>query len=309
MAIEWGFGLAVGLMALGVGVGLAKMPRRSGPTPETGGFPNTGSPESSPALLPPLPENANVPVERLRLGRVAPPALTPIDLFGVLMVALIYFGFHIMSLQAPPPEEGAALSISEIVASVITQFMIVGAVLLMVGPRCNPVRFFGLRWPKWPWVFLIAPAATFLVLMVFASLESLGYSQWMREHLDSEPLQRTVMVLRESKDPLLLGLMGFTAIVVAPICEEMVFRGYVYPVVKQYGGTWVAAIGSALLFSAAHSHAVALLPLFLLGLVLVGVYELTGSLWASIAVHACFNATTVGSTLILRMLDIPIPTP
>jgi len=304
MAIEWGFGLSVGMMALGVAAGLAKMRRERAEAPE-----GVELGEAAPELPPPLPAVRMPDRPVLQWNSVHPPALTPVDLVGVLMIATIYFGFFIMSLNAPPPSEGAALSVADVVASVVTQGMIAGSILIMVAPRCNPVRFFGLRWRQWPWVFLVALAATFFVLTVFAGLEALGYSQWMREHLQADPLQRTVMVLRESKDPVLLGLMGFTAIVVAPLCEEMVFRGYVYPVVKRYGGMWVAAVGSALLFSSAHSHAVGLLPLFLLGLVLVAVYELTGSLWASIAVHACFNATTVGTTLLFRFHDIPIPSP
>jgi len=290
MVIEWGFGLAVGLMVAGVAVGMLKTRRRLAEAPD-------GSP-------PALPEPAGRP------GKVAPPALTPVDLAGVMVVATIYFGFHMAILHAPPMPEGApALTLADIVASVVTQGMIAGMVVVTVFPRCNPVRFFGLRWKNWPMALLIGPAATFLVLAMFGALETAGYSQWMREHLHSEPLQRSVEVLRESNDPLLLGLMAFTAVLVAPVCEELVFRGYVYPVVKHFGGPWVAGVGSALLFASAHNHAVGLLPLFFLGLLLVAAYELTGSLWASMAVHACFNAFTVGMTFVQRLYDIPFPNP
>ncbi len=283
MAIEWGFGLAVALMAVGVAVGWLKTRWR--PTdPETAGT--------------------------IFRAKVDPPALNPIDLIGVLAVATIYFGFHMAALQAPAlADDAPALTLADIVASVFTQGIIAGMVVVMIYPRCKPVRFFGLRWRNWPWALVIGPAATFLVLSMFSTLEVAGYSQWMREHLDSEPLQRSVQVLRESRNPLLLGLMAFTAVFVAPVCEEIVFRGYVYPVVKHFGGPWIAAISSALLFASAHNHAVGLLPLFFLGLLLVAAYELTGSLWASIAVHACFNAFTVGITFWARIYDIPFQGP
>jgi membrane protease YdiL (CAAX protease family) len=290
MVIEWGFGLAVGLMAAGAAVGLLKMRRRLA--------------EMADGMPPAPPEWPG------RLGKVAPPALTPVDLAGVLMVAAIYFGFHMAMLHAPPlSDDTPALTLADIVASVATQVVIAGAVVVIVAPRCNPIRFFGLRWKNWQWAFLIGPAATFLVLAVFGAMESVGYSKWMGEHLQSEPLQRSVEVLRESRDPLLLVAMALTAVLVAPVCEEIVFRGYVYPVVKHFGGPWLAAVGSALLFASAHSHAVGLLPLFFLGLLLVAAYELTGSLWASIAVHACFNAFTVGITFVQRLYDIPFPNP
>ena len=52
----------------------------------------------------------------------------------------------------------------------------------------------------------------------------------------------------------------------------------------------------------------ALLPLFLLGLILVWIYERTGSIWAPIALHACFNTVTVISTFAARYIEEPAAT-
>ena len=104
-----------------------------------------------------------------------------------------------------------------------------------------------------------------------------------------------------------IGLvMAFAAIVVAPLCEEIVFRGYLYPVMKKFSGPWVAGVCSALIFAAAHGSLVALLPLFVFGCVLVLIYEKTGSLWAPIAVHFCFNGATVIIQMAVRYLDLPL---
>ncbi len=99
---------------------------------------------------------------------------------------------------------------------------------------------------------------------------------------------------------MVLGLMAFAAAIVAPLCEEVVFRGYLYPVAKKYSGRWIAAIATALVFSAAHGSLAALLPLFIFGLVLVALYEMTGSIWAPIAVHALFNGATVAIQMLMR---------
>jgi hypothetical protein len=134
---------------------------------------------------------------------------------------------------------------------------------------------------------------------VFGGLMECGYMEWM-ESLGVETVQDTVKLLQKSEDPLILGLMAFAAVVAAPLCEEMVFRGYFYPVLKKFAGAWVAAVCSALVFASAHGNLTALLPLFVFGGVLVFVYEKTGSLWASIAVHFCFNSATVLAQIAAR---------
>jgi membrane protease YdiL (CAAX protease family) len=129
------------------------------------------------------------------------------------------------------------------------------------------------------------------------------------ESLGVETVQDTVKLLQESDDPLVLALMVFTAVIVAPVCEEVVFRGYLYPVLKKFGGIAVATLCSALIFAAAHGSVTALLPLFLFGALLVFLYEKTGSLWAPIAAHLCFNGATVVVQFAVRYSEIPIEIP
>ena len=85
----------------------------------------------------------------------------------------------------------------------------------------------------------------------------------------------------------------------------MIFRGYVFPVAKKFGGSVAAALFSALIFAGAHGNVAALLPLFAFGLLLVAVYEFTGSMWAPIAVHALFNGTTVAIQFLARFAELP----
>ena len=121
-----------------------------------------------------------------------------------------------------------------------------------------------------------------------------------------ETVQDTVKLLQNSDDPRILALMGFAAVVAAPLCEEIVFRGYLYPAAKKFNGPWVAGICSSLVFAGAHGNLAALLPLFIFGCVLVVVYEKTGSIWAPIAVHCCFNIATVITQLLDRYHHVPL---
>lgn len=103
-------------------------------------------------------------------------------------------------------------------------------------------------------------------------------------------LQLAVQYLQQ-QPPLyeMIGL-GVMTILVAPIVEEALFRGILYPTVKQAGFPRVALYGTSLLFAVYHSNLMTLAPLFVLALALAALYEATDNLWAPTLVHALFNA-------------------
>jgi uncharacterized protein len=81
-----------------------------------------------------------------------------------------------------------------------------------------------------------------------------------------------------------------------PVAEEMLFRGLLYPTVKEIGYPRLAWWGSALLFAVAHANLVALIPLIWVALALTWLYEKTDNLLAPVVAHALFNG--VNFTLI-----------
>lgn len=106
-------------------------------------------------------------------------------------------------------------------------------------------------------------------------------------------------------DPTVIVL---AVVLVAPIAEELFFRGVVYNAWEREHGTRVAVFGSAALFAAIHASLYLFLPIFVLGVVLALVYRSTRSLLATIALHAGFNAITVAITLLARLGVIALPT-
>lgn len=87
-----------------------------------------------------------------------------------------------------------------------------------------------------------------------------------------------------------LAVMTITAVVVAPIAEETFLRGFIFAgIANRYGLGWGAVI-SALIFSVAHLQPGALLPIFILGLLLAWAYIRTGSIWPCIFIHAAYNS-------------------
>lgn len=91
------------------------------------------------------------------------------------------------------------------------------------------------------------------------------------------------------------GLLAFVVVtvVVAPLGEELLFRGVLYPAIKRAGFPRLALWGSSLLFAAIHFNLAIFLPLLLLALLLVWLYEQTNNLLAPLAAHALFNAVNL----------------
>jgi membrane protease YdiL (CAAX protease family) len=222
----------------------------------------------------------------------------------LLWMGFLFLVFGLLSLAgaaASPAEEPRLPGLPDLVLSIGMQLFLAGTTLAFIAGRIGPTAWLGLRWNQWPWVFLIAPATVIGMWLVFGALAAAGYMDWVKE-LGADPLQESVRLLQTTRDPLVIAMMVLAAVIVAPVCEEIVFRGYLYPAAKKFAGTWVAGGCTALLFAAAHGNFAALLPLFLFGIVLVVLYEKTGSIWAPIAVHLCFNGATVAVQLLAPYL-------
>jgi membrane protease YdiL (CAAX protease family) len=102
--------------------------------------------------------------------------------------------------------------------------------------------------------------------------------------------------------PSLLGDIA-VMIVLAPLVEEILFRGFIFGALLDRLRPLAAAGLSAILFAGAHLawEPQAFLSLFCLGLVSAYTYLLTRSLWPSILLHAGYNAAILATALLLRM--------
>ena len=89
------------------------------------------------------------------------------------------------------------------------------------------------------------------------------------------------------------------ALILAPVCEEILFRGFLFGGLRRrVRFRWAAAI-SAGLFALIHGDPVRMPGLFVSGLVLAAVYERRHTLIAPIATHAVVNLVSVAAYLAL----------
>lgn len=90
-----------------------------------------------------------------------------------------------------------------------------------------------------------------------------------------------------------LGSLTFldavSTVLVAPIAEEVVFRGLVYTRLRRGMPVWAACIISSLLFGLLHGQILWIAYAFLLGIIFSIVMERTGTIWATIIMHVGFN--------------------
>ena len=135
------------------------------------------------------------------------------------------------------------------------------------------------------------------VLFLFLYVTSQGFGVYLQEQYASN----FAAVYGELTTSYLdLGCYMAASVTVAPVAEELLFRGFCYGCMKKVYSRWVALGFSMLLFSLIHGT-VAHLPIAMgLTVFLCVLYELTDRLWVCIVFHMLYNL--FGVTLL-----IPVP--
>jgi len=215
-----------------------------------------------------------------------------VDLAAVIMLVAFYY----LSFLSGPRDSGTPMmSLDLIVMNLVMNLLLVTIVLVTVqwvGGR-DPVKLFGLKrvtFPQWLlWTGVGVLLATSLVLYLNAWVRT----EWLEPVFGQMKEQQEVDSMKNTSDlGLKIGLI-MSACIVAPIVEELVFRGYIYGVLKKFSSSLFAMIVAGALFAAVHLNLPALLPLWILAIVLTMSYELSGSLWVPIGIHAGFNTISI----------------
>ncbi|MBT8045473.1 MAG: CPBP family intramembrane metalloprotease [Verrucomicrobiae bacterium] len=235
-----------------------------------------------------------------RHGKVSTERLDFPDILGLILFIGIYGVFLKEHLTPPELDENGDRVVVKITPMILAAGYIVQLVppllvmVLLVFRQINLVEYFGLRWKKARYLIVMAPAGVITTYLFLFSLEMLGFNAWLTNHFgDQAELQQTVKTYQEASAVTVRIMIAVSVILIAPVAEEVVFRGYIYTATKRFSDRFFAAVFSSLLFGAVHFNIMALAPLIFLALVLAISYELSGSLWAPISIHALFNATTI----------------
>jgi membrane protease YdiL (CAAX protease family) len=151
---------------------------------------------------------------------------------------------------------------------------------------------FGFRNSNLTKSLLLATGVLIIMLPIILELEQFS-AQFLQKIGWPLADQHAVELILNAKSPWLRGYLAFFAIVLAPVAEEFIFRGVLFPFVKQLGYPKFAWFGVSFLFALIHVNTPTLVPLFVLALVLTWLYQKTDCLLAPIAAHSLFNTANL----------------
>lgn len=167
----------------------------------------------------------------------------------------------------------------------LLSYAIVFAFMYMVITRVYHQPFWaGVRWnqPKKSWLGFVGIG---IALAIFVPVIS--------SHLPVPKSLPIDQMFQSATDAYVMMIFG---VAVAPLMEELFFRGFLYPVLVRRIGVVASIIVTAALFALIHSSQLgrswsALLVIFIVGLVLTITRALRKSVGASWLVHMAYNGT------------------
>ena len=124
-------------------------------------------------------------------------------------------------------------------------------------------------------------------LMLFVLVLAAGVViQLLQPELQPQPFEEVLRDVATYRELLLMILVGS---VLAPLVEEIYFRGMVYPVLRKYIGVTWAIVASGLFFGLMHWDLWRAVPLALGGMALAYIYERSCSIYAPWLAHGVWN--------------------
>jgi uncharacterized protein len=168
-----------------------------------------------------------------------------------------------------------------IVGTIVQDLVMIGAAYFVTADLGSPnARTFGLRPFKssaFGWIFVAL--VTYLILTSIYTV------------LVDPPSEQLPSGLENADQNLLVAIAtGMLLIVVAPLAEEIFFRGFLYQAFRNSFGVLPGALLSAVIFGAIHFEFFKLVQLAILGVILALLFEKTQSLWSPIMLHALNNS-------------------
>jgi hypothetical protein len=153
-------------------------------------------------------------------------------------------------------------------------------------------------WFRWDWRgswFTWGVGGYFVALPLVVLISQLNEQIWQGRGGNNPILP----IALGGQDGLALACFFITAGILAPLFEEVIFRGFLLPSLTRYLSVGEAIIVSSLLFAIAHLSLSEILPLTVLGIVLGVVYTRSRNLLSAILLHSLWNSATLLGLFIL----------
>lgn len=237
------------------------------------------------------------------LELAAPPELSFLRLISTFALFFILPALFVFLLRASLSDaRWAFFAVNWLqIAFVWGNFLIILLCWWSVGEGRRRLFF---RWggsSSWIWAVGIG-ALTWLLVFPFIALLTEAIEGWATSRFGVDEREQLAVQMTRALfgKSLIFAINTVNMVVLVPIIEELLFRGFLYSWLRRKIGIEWGIACSALLFALFHlssKQSVAvnvalMLSLSILGAVMAYLYEREGSLWAPIGLHACFNGMT-----------------
>ena len=230
-----------------------------------------------------------------------------LGVFGTMCFGILIAGLVVKLNPGWPDAKTKLLSM------VIITISFHGAALLWIqsflkGENISWKSAFGFNLQNQSRAIALGLIAAVVVLPVAWGLQQLSAWAMTSANFHPEPQQVVQEMQKSGVSPFQQAYIALIAMIAAPLVEEMLFRGILYPTIKQAGFPKLALWGNSILFALTHQNIPAFLPLVFFAMILTLLYEETGNLLAPIVAHSCFNAANFVMLLFaehLRIFNLP----
>ncbi len=205
-------------------------------------------------------------------------------LFAIYLLPLIMKTYGIKALTINIP----------LLLNIVLQLSVMALIFAYV--RAN---FFGFYFDKKQTVLLLRLySALFVVLLGTSILNSMVIKK-LGLKISPGPVIELFFLLNNKFSFLLLILQ---AVLLAPIAEELFFRGFIYKLCRNQYSFIASAVLTSSIFSLVHRTPQTFLPLFFISLFLCYIYEKTQNILPAILFHSIHNSLTLFVLFLIKPL-------
>jgi membrane protease YdiL (CAAX protease family) len=203
------------------------------------------------------------------VGSVALSAVLNIVMYIVWFAVMSWLPLRRWKNQRKKTEEGKKLSKE---SKISPRQFVLNIAGLNRKPNLGDVKKYATTFPMY---FLTLVVASFILTLIMGA--------------ETMNQQQNTGFATVGQTPFMLVIIGFCLVVLAPLCEEALFRGVLFTKLRDKLKFWPAALLTAGIFALVHGQFNVGVMAFILALYSAILREKTGAIWSSIFLHATQN--------------------
>ncbi len=227
------------------------------------------------------------------------------NLFDTLGALFVFILMACSCIFADSGDENSSISLSSLLISCLGMLVLYLPFMMRLTYVTGCTNEMGLHRP-FPMRDKLLPVvpAVFLAMAFNIFFEESGCLKAIAEATDSNMLQDSVSMVMKG-DWTMRSYVIIQALLIAPIGEECLFRGFLFNIIRNKWGAIAGAMISSLAFASVHFSLPQFIPLFVLALLQCRLYMKTRTLIAPILMHFIFNAISVTAAILLSLAQPP----